>query len=144
LSLAPPLRAEYAQHVDMRPGLRAAEQLWRRTDLTPADVDVAGLYDGFSILTMLWLEALGFCAEGESGAFVEGGMRISLGGDLPINTHGGQLSAGRMHGLGFVHEMCLQLRGEAADRQVPSARVAVVSVGNLPYVGCMLLRSGDA
>ena len=84
----------------------------------PADVDVAGLYDGFSILTMLWLEALGFCGLGESGPFVEGGERITLGGELPINPNGGQLSGGRLHGLGFVHEMCLQLRGGAGARQV--------------------------
>ncbi len=144
LGMAPPLRSQYAQHTDLRPGIRAAEQMWGRTDLSPSDVDVAGIYDGFSILTMLWLEALGFCGRGESGSYVEGGTRITLGGDLPINTHGGQLSGGRLHGLGFVHEMCLQLRGEAEARQVPGAQVAAVSVGALPYVGCLLLRSGPA
>jgi len=143
MGLAPPPRSQYAQHVDLQPGRRAAEGMWRRSDLRPADVDVAGLYDGFSILAMLWLEALGFCGPGESGAFVEGGTRISLGGQLPINTNGGQLSGGRLHGLGFVHEMCLQLRGQAGDRQVKDARVAAVAVGALPYVGCMLLRAGD-
>jgi acetyl-CoA acetyltransferase len=144
IGVAPPVRSGYADHVDLRPGARAAEQMWGRTELTPADVDVAGLYDGFSILTMLWLEALGFCGQGESGPFVEGGRRISLGGILPINTNGGQLSGGRLHGLGFVHEMCLQLRGEAGARQVDRAGVAAVAVGALPYVGCMLLRSGSA
>lgn len=138
---APPPRRDYAQHVDLQPGLRAAAHMWSRTDLRPADVDVAGLYDGFSILTLLWLEALGFCGQGEGGAFVEGGSRISMGGALPLNTNGGQLSGGRLHGLGFVHEMCLQLRGHANQRQVPFAQVAVVSVGALPYVGCMLLRA---
>jgi acetyl-CoA acetyltransferase len=116
--------------------------MWGRTELSPSDVDVAGVYDGFSILTMLWLEALGFCSQGESGPFVEGGDRIALGGELPINTNGGQLSGGRLHGLGFVHEMCLQLRKEAGARQVPRAQIAAVSVGALPYVGCMLLKSG--
>src|SRR5262249_42248727 len=144
LGLAPPSRVDYAQHVVLQPGLRAADQMWARTDLGPADVDVAGLYDGFSILTMLWLAARRFCGRGESGAFVDGGTRISLGGELPINTNGGQLSGGRLHGLGFVHEMCLQLRGQAGDRQVPSASVAAVSVGALPYVGCMLLRRAGA
>jgi acetyl-CoA acetyltransferase len=143
MGLAPPARSQYAQHTDLQPGIRAAERMWRRSDLRPADVDVAGLYDGFSILTMLWLEALGFCGPGESGAFVEGGNRIALGGQLPLNTNGGQLSGGRLHGLGFVHEMCLQLRGQAGERQVPDARVGVVAVGALPYVGCMLLRAGD-
>ena len=142
LGAAPPLRPGHSQHADLLPGRRAAEQMWSRTDLRPGDVDVAGLYDGFSILTMLWLEALGFCDVGESGAFVEGGHRIGLGGELPLNTQGGQLSGGRLHGLGFVHEMCLQLRGEAGERQVPSARVAVAAVGAMPYVGCLLLRAG--
>src|SRR5258708_1942623 len=56
--VAPPLRSQYAQHADLLPGRRAAQQMWKRTDLLPGDVDVAGLYDGFSILTMFWLEAL--------------------------------------------------------------------------------------
>ncbi len=140
LGMAPTPQSGYAWHSDLQPGRRAAQQMWNRTNLVPSDVDVAGIYDGFSILTMLWLEALGFCGRGESGPFVEGGSRISLGGDLPINTNGGQLSGGRLHGLGFVHEMCLQLRGRAEGRQVDGASVAAVSVGALPYVGCMLMR----
>ena len=71
----------------------AASMMWSRTDLKPADVDMAQLYDGFSIITLMWLEAMGFCGKGEAGAFVDGGQRISLGGDLPLNTGGGQLSA---------------------------------------------------
>ncbi|HEX7135376.1 MAG TPA: thiolase family protein [Iamia sp.] len=122
----------------------AGAHLWTRTDLTPADVDVAELYDGFSFLTMTWLEALGFCGKGESGPFVEGGKRIALDGDLPLNTHGGQLSAGRLHGFGFIHEACLQLRGEAGDRQVRPAggrpvEVAAVANGGGPIAGALLL-----
>ena len=119
----------------------AGAQLWTRTDLTPDDVDVAELYDGFSFLAMTWLEALGFCGKGESGPFIEGGGRIALDGELPLNTHGGQLSAGRLHGFGFVHEACLQLRGEAGDRQVPGKRVEVAAVANGggPIAGAMLL-----
>jgi acetyl-CoA acetyltransferase len=121
-------------------GRDAAAQLWSRTDLRPADVDVAELYDGFSIMVLLWLEALGFCAPGESGPYVEGGARIGLGGELPLNTHGGQLSAGRMHGFGLLHEACVQLRGDAGDRQVRDAEVALVSNGGLgPLAGCLLL-----
>jgi acetyl-CoA acetyltransferase len=121
-------------------GRDAAQQLWSRTDLTPADVDVAELYDGFSILVLLWLEALGFCPPGESGAFVELGTRIGLAGELPLNTHGGQLSAGRMHGFGLLHEACVQLRGAAEGRQVDGAEVALVSNGGLgPLAACLLL-----
>lgn len=118
----------------------AGAQLWTRTDLTPADVDVAQLYDGFSFLTMVWLEALGFCAKGGSGPFVEGGKRIALDGELPLNTGGGQLSAGRLHGFGHIHEACLQLRGEGGDRQVDRpVEVAAVSNGGGPIAGAMLL-----
>ena len=118
----------------------AGAHLWERTDLTPADVDVAELYDGFSFLTMTWLEALGFCGKGESGPFIEGGHRIALDGELPLNTHGGQLSAGRLHGFGFIHEACVQLRGEGGDRQVPgNVEVAAVANGGGPIAGAMLL-----
>jgi acetyl-CoA acetyltransferase len=143
IGTAPAARPDYAQHLEIQPGRRAAKQMWSRTDLRPRNVAVAEIYDGFSILTLLWLEALGFCGPGESGPFVADAERISLGGALPMNTNGGQLSAGRLHGLGFVHEACLQLRGQAGERQVDEAGVAVVSVGALPYVGCMLLRAAN-
>jgi acetyl-CoA acetyltransferase len=118
----------------------AATQMWSRTDLTPADLDVAELYDGFTFLTFAWLEALGICGDGEAGPFVEGAERIALDGVLPLNTYGGQLSAGRMHGYWLLHEACLQLRGEAGDRQVSRRpEVAVAAVGGGPIAGCMLL-----
>jgi len=125
----------------------ASAQLWSRTDLTPADVDVAELYDGFSFITLCWLEALGFCAKGEGGAFIEGGENIARDGLLPLNTHGGQLSSGRLHGYGFLHEACVQLWGEGGDRQVvrPSGRqpeVAVAAAGGGPLAGCLLLTRG--
>jgi len=116
----------------------AGAQLWSRTDLKPTDVDTAQLYDGFSFLTLAWIEALGFCGRGESGAFVEGG-RLELGGALPTNTWGGQLSGGRLHGYGFLAEAIRQLRGECGPRQVASCEVAVVANGGGPIAGCMLL-----
>ena len=117
----------------------AAEQLWARTDLTPADVDVAQVYDGFSFNALTWLEALGFCEVGEGGPFVEGGERIRLGGQIPTNTYGGQMSGGRLHGYWQLHEACVQLRGEAGERQVRDAEVAAVGGGSGPYSGCLLL-----
>ena len=103
--------------------------LWSRTDLKPADVDVALLYDGFSFNALSWLEGLGFCGKGEGAAFVEGGNRIARDGEIPLNPHGGQLSAGRLHGYGFLHEAVTQLRGHGGGRQVDGAEVAVVSTG---------------
>ena len=118
----------------------AAAEMWSRTDLRPADVDIAELYDGFTFLTFAWLEALGFCGDGEAGPFVEGATRIALGGELPLNTYGGQLSAGRMHGYWVLHEACLQLHGQAGARQVPrQPEVAVVSNGGGPIAGCLLV-----
>jgi len=118
----------------------AGAMLWSRTDLRPADVEVAELYDGFSFLAMAWLEALGFCGKGESGPFVAGGERISLGGALPLNTQGGQLSGGRLHGYGFLHEAAVQLWGEGGARQVAGPpRVAVAAAGGGPLASCLLL-----
>ena len=117
----------------------AAAEMWRHTDLTPRDIDVAEVYDGFTFLTLAWLEALGICGDGESGPFIEGATRIALGGELPLNTYGGQLSAGRMHGYWILHEAVLQLRHQAGARQVRGAEVAVATVGGGPIAGCMLL-----
>jgi acetyl-CoA acetyltransferase/uncharacterized OB-fold protein len=116
-----------------------AQHLWRRSTLRQPDVDVAELYDGFTFNCLSWLEALGFCEIGEGGAFVDGGQRIALDGALPLNTHGGQLSAGRLHGFGFIHEAVQQLRGVAGARQVPGAEVAVVTTGGGTPGGCALL-----
>jgi len=119
----------------------SAASMWERTDLRPSDVDTAQLYDGFTWLSMAWIEALGFCGKGEGGPFVEGGSRIAHDGELPLNTWGGQLSGGRLHGFGYLHEAVHQLRG-TANLQVPDAEVAVVGAGGGPESGCLLLTRG--
>ena len=119
----------------------AAAAMWKRTDLKPTDVDLVQLYDGFTWLTLCWLEALGFFPKGEAGPWLEGGARIRLGGELPLNTHGGQLSGGRLHGYGYLHEACLQLRGQAGARQVVGAEVAAVGAGGGPIGGSLLLTA---
>ncbi len=122
----------------------ASAMMWERTDLTPADVDCAELYDGFSFIALAWLEALGFCGRGEGGPFVEGGQRIALDGEIPLNTHGGQLSAGRLHGFGFLHEACVQLWGEGGERQVAgNPKVGIAAAGGGPLGGCLLLARAD-
>lgn len=118
---------------------RAGEVLWSRTELKPKDVDCAQIYDGFSIHTWLWLESLGMVGKGEAAAFVDGGTRIDLEGELPLNTGGGQLSAGRFHGYGHIHEACVQLWQRGGERQVSGARTALVACGGYGF-GTMLLR----
>ncbi len=118
----------------------AAAQLWSRTDLTPADVQMLQAYDGFSFLALSWIEALGFCKVGEGGPFIEGGHAIGRDGVLPLNTHGGQLSSGRLHGYGFLHEAAVQMWGEAGDRQLDRPLdVAAVAAGGGNTCGCLLL-----
>lgn len=121
--------------------LGQAAHLWTRTSLRPDDVDVAELYDGFTMNCLSWIEALGFCGIGEAKEFLDGGKNIARDGVLPLNTHGGQLSHGRTHGMGLLHEAVSQLRGEAGARQVAGARVGVVSSGGLTPSGVLLLRA---
>ena len=96
--------------------------LWTRTELTPDDVDLALLYDGFTFNAITWIEALGFCGFGEAKDWIDGGRTIALDGRLPLNPHGGQLSEGRTHGMGFFYEAVTQLRHEAGERQVGERR----------------------
>ena len=116
-----------------------ARRLWAQASVRPEDVDVAELYDGFTHITISWIEALGFCGIGEFGGWVDQGRSIGPGGQLPLNTHGGQLTEGRMHGLGFLTEAVLQLRGQCGPRQVPGPRVAAVANAHGPQCGAMVL-----
>ncbi len=118
-----------------------AKELWARTDLTPEDVDCAQLYDGFTIITFQWLEALGFCKPGESGPFIAAG-NTRLGGMLPLNTDGGACNVGRRHGTNFCIESIRQLRGECGARQVEDARVSVWANAVGPFAGAVLM-TGD-
>ncbi|HKE76251.1 MAG TPA: OB-fold domain-containing protein [Acidimicrobiales bacterium] len=121
--------------------LGQSAHLWTRTDLRPADVDVALVYDGFTFNAISWIEALGFCGIGEAKDWLDEGRRIALDGELPVNPHGGQLSEGRTHGYGFLYEAITQLRHDAGDRQVRGARTAVVTTGGGTPSGVLLLRS---
>jgi len=118
----------------------AAATMWERTSFGPQDLDLAQLYDGFSFLTVQWLDALGFFPHGGAGDFIGDGERFGLGGSLPMNTSGGQLSGGRLHGMGFLHEACVQLWGEGGERQaLNDPQLAVVAVGGGPVAGSLLL-----
>lgn len=114
--------------------------LWKTTDYRPKDVDTVQLYDGFAFQPITWLEGLGFCEVGEGGAFLEGGTRIARDGDLPMNTGGGQLGWGRLHGFGFAYEAVVQLRGQGGARQIPGdPKVAVATSGGGPMAAALLL-----
>jgi acetyl-CoA C-acetyltransferase len=95
--------------------------------LSHTDVDMAMIYDSFTITVLMTLEDLGFCKKGEGGAFVEGG-RLQLGGQLPINTDGGGLSSNHpgMRGIFLIVEAVKQLRGECGERQVKDCKVALI------------------
>ncbi|MGH2443757.1 MAG: thiolase C-terminal domain-containing protein, partial [Chloroflexota bacterium] len=108
------------------PGKVSGEQAFSMAGITPQDVDVFEPYDAFTITVLLQLEDLGFCAKGEGGSFVENG-RLAPGGALPAMTSGGGLSYNHPGALGILLlvEAVRQLRGEAGERQVPDAKIAV-------------------
>lgn len=111
----------------------------------PADVDVVGLYDAFTINTILFLEDLGFCPKGEGGRFVEGGA-IAPGGRLAVNTNGGGLSCVHpgMYGVFLVIEAVRQLRGECGERQIEGAEIALAhgNGGTLSSQSTVILGTG--
>lgn len=126
--------------VDWPASYDCGPDLWKHTDYTVDDVDTVQFYDGFAFLPITWLEGLGFCEKGEGHKFIEGGTRIARDGELPLNTAGGQLGAGRLHGFGFAHEAVTQLRGAAGARQIPGdPKVAVATSGGGPLAAALLL-----
>ena len=106
-----------------------AEVLYQDTGLSPEQMDLWFLYDGFLHFVPMWMENLGLVPRGEAGNYLEGGDNIRLStGEHPLNTHGGQLSEGRLHGQGHVLEAVQQLRGTAGPRQTKTkANYAIIS-----------------
>ncbi len=103
-----------------------ASDLYRAAGVTPQDIDVASIYDCFTFSVISQLEGFGFCKPGEGGAFVRDG-NIGVGGELPVNPHGGLLSEGYVHGFNGIAEMVDQLQGRAAGKQVKDAEVALAT-----------------
>jgi acetyl-CoA acetyltransferase len=104
----------------------SGEMSYKMAGITPKEIDVAEIYDCFTYTALVTLEDYGFCKKGEGGPFVENG-RIELGGELPVNTHGGLLSQGHIDGMNHVTEAAKQLRGDCGPRQVKDAEIAIVS-----------------
>jgi acetyl-CoA acetyltransferase len=119
---------------------RLRDDLFGRAGLTTADVDLAEIYDCFSSTVLMGLEGLGFCGRGESGAFVRSGA-TALDGSLPVNTHGGLLSEGYLHGMNTVCEAVLQVQGRGGVRQAPRHEVCAVTSGALMDGSALILTS---
>lgn len=122
-----PSLARNGQHV-------VVEALKRKSDIWIDGADVCFLYDGFTNITLGWLENLGFCKPGEAGDFIEAnwdkaGARLLIDGRIPVNTHGGALSEGATQGSGYVREAVHQLQGLAGERQVAGAETTLITVG---------------
>ena len=122
-----------------QPAQAVATTLYDRAVLGPYEIDVAQFYDCFTITILLQLEDYGFCAKGEGGAFASSGA-IDLGGSLPINTAGGNLSEGYIHGMNHVVEGVRQLRGQSCS-PVPGAETCLVTSGLPVITSALVLRA---
>ncbi|QUD90371.1 thiolase C-terminal domain-containing protein [Phenylobacterium montanum] len=119
-------------------GRKGGEVLWKRAGVGPQDMDIAQIYDCFTISVLLQLEAYGFCGKGEAGPFVESGA-IRRGGSLPINTGGGHMSEAYVHGMNHIVQAVRQLRGEA-DMQIEGAELCLCTGGPLPVGSSVVFR----
>ena len=120
-----------------------SEELYRRAGITAKDVQFAEIYDCFTSVVLMGLEGMGFCDRGEAGAFVASGA-TAIDGRLPVNTHGGLLSEGYLHGMNTVTEAVLQMQGRGGERQVPHRDCCVVTSGALCDGSAMVLLSDHA
>ena len=116
------------------------DELYGRAGITAADVDFAEIYDCFTVTVLLGLEGLGFCQRGEAADFIRSGA-TRPGGSLPVNTHGGLLSEGYLHGMNTVAEAALQVQGRCEHRQVPNHEVCVVTSGALENGSALVLTA---
>jgi acetyl-CoA acetyltransferase len=118
------------------------DELYARAGVGVEDVDFAEIYDCFSSTVMMSLEGLGFCDFGEAGGFIRDG-NTAVDGRLPVNTNGGLLAEGYLHGMNAVAEAARQIQGRGGDRQVPRNAVGVVTSGALVDGSALVLTADD-
>ena len=116
------------------------DDLFARAGVEPSDVQLAEIYDCFTSTVLIGLEGLGLCDRGGSGAFLRGG-HTAPGGSLPVNTHGGLLAEGYLHGMNTVTEAVLQVQGRGGPRQVPAHEVCAVTSGALMDGSALVLTT---
>jgi acetyl-CoA acetyltransferase len=139
---------------DQTPGLdrhgqhAVVKSLRGKSDIWIDDIDLFFPYDGFSFITISWIENIGFCGPGEARGFIEDnwdkdGQRLMIGGRIPVNPHGGALSEGGTQGSGHTREAVHQLQGLAGSRQMPDARRALLLMGGFFFnsQGAVLQRT---
>jgi acetyl-CoA acetyltransferase len=124
-------------------GESLATKLWSTSGLAPTDVQAAMVYDGFSPFILWWLESLGFCDRGEAWQFVQGDV-THIGGQLPVNTNGGSLGEGRLHGMAHLSEAVYQVTGRAQERQINDVQHVVVTIGPMTMMSGGFVISGTA
>jgi acetyl-CoA acetyltransferase len=123
--------------------VHSAPRAYAMAGVGPEDVDFLQLYDCFTWVVLSSIEDHGFCKKGEGGDFLDAGRRISVGGELPVNTHGGMLSQSYLQGMNHICEAVRQLRGEAGAAQVAGAEVGLVGGYAGATYGTLILGSGD-
>ena len=132
----------YRDSIGLPECTEAAREVFRSAEMTPKDIDVAQLYDAFTVTVPMQLETYGFCKYGEGGAFCQGGDRIRLGGELPINTSGGMLAEAYIHGMNMIAEGVRQVRGTSTS-QVKDAQNVLVTGGLGVPTTALILTQGN-
>ena len=131
------------EHTGLQVSMRS---LWERSDVALNEIDVCFPYDGFSNISLSWIEAAGYCGAGEAPDFLrahwdEATGRVLVDGRVPFNPHGGSLSDGGTQGSGVIREAVHQLRGDAGVRQAPSASTALLCIGGyFRNAGALIFR----
>lgn len=117
---------------------RFGKRVWEDAGVGPRDVGFISLYDGYTVMTPLWLEAFGICGRGEALDWLSPG-HIAIEGSLPLNTSGGNNGAGRTHGVSHHYDAILQIQGRAGPRQVKNSHLGLVETGPPPAAGAHVL-----